>query len=173
METIRGEQVRGIHACEYRFLADGRHLPLVLDFWRIIHPPGSPNADRGVWQDVTEVDAHAPGNEMRMLANDPDHRAEALGEVVAGVALNQQPPILSLTISLSWKKSDHVDAVRQRRGRTSPGDKRGMGREVSQAISGDITPSNAASRFRRVISCMKEFSRSRQASKVGPLPWVT
>ena len=175
IKMIRGERGKRIYSCEYRFLAADETYRWFSDFWRVIELPDSSEKHIvGVWQDVTEEKRIRQENELRLQQMMQTHNLTALGEVVAGVAHEINNPIsfISYNIPLLEEIWNSVDAVLTEHVPGHPiWEKKGMAREDIAREMRDIIHAfkMAASRISRVISGLKEFSRSDEAVRMTPL----
>jgi PAS domain S-box-containing protein len=175
MKMIRGERGKRIYSCEYRFLAADDTYRWFLDFWRVIQLPGSPaHHIVGVWQDVTEEKRIRQENELRLQQMIQTQKLTALGEVVAGVAHEINNPIsfISYNIPLLEEIWETVEAVLAESVERHPAwEKRGMEREDIARNMREIIHAfkMATSRINRVISGLKEFSRSDESVKMNLL----
>ena len=175
IKMIRGERGKRIYSCEYRFLAADDTYRWFSDFWRVIELPDSSEKHIiGVWQDVTEEKRIRQENELRLQQMIQTHNLTALGEVVAGVAHEINNPIsfISYNIPLLEEIWNSVEAVLTEHVPGHPvWEKKGMDREDITRDMRDIIHAfkMAANRISRVISGLKEFSRSDDAVKMTPL----
>jgi len=175
LRMIQGKQGKKVYQCEYRFLAADDSYCWFSDFWRIIDLPESPTAHIvGVWRNVTEEKKIRQENELHLQQMIQTHKLTALGEVVAGVAHEINNPIsfISYNIPLIEEIWDSVEKVMAESSPHHPlWEKRGMNgidiacnmREIIHAFK------MATSRISRVISGLKEFSRSDEAVRMIPV----
>lgn len=173
----RGSKVRRHQGrSEYRFrTADGSYR-WFSDYWRrLLHTGGPPPQIAGVWQDVTEEKRMRQESELRLQQMIQTHKLTALGEVVAGVAheINNPVSFISYNIPLLeeiWSavepfvhRLDEIDPHRRNREVRPEEISRHM-REIIEAFR------IASNRISRVITNLKEFSRSDERStRMKPL----
>jgi len=161
----------GTHHCEYRFRAVDQTYRWFSDFWRPVRMPDVPTPHFvGIWQDVTEEKRIRRENELRLQQIIQTHKLTALGEVVAGVAHEINNPISFISYNIPlleeiWSTiapvlKDHDDFARScsRRG-LGPGEVMDNMDQIIQAFK------IASTRISRVITGLKEFSRSDERSE--------
>ncbi|MFA5182342.1 MAG: ATP-binding protein [Syntrophales bacterium] len=166
LKALRNARSEGAYHCEYRFRASDQSYRWFSDFWRLVRMPDAPlTYFVGIWQDVTEEKRLRQENELRLQQIIQTHKLTALGEVVAGVAheINNPVSFISYNIPLLeeiWDTLEPVfidhDAFAQaceQRGVTRTEVVQNM-REIIHAFK------MASSRITRVITGLKEFSRS-------------
>jgi two-component system, NtrC family, sensor kinase len=163
LKEARGDRM---HHCEYRFRAADHTYRWFSDFWRLVRMPDVPvTYFVGIWQDVTEDKRIRQESELRLQQIIQTHKLTALGEVVAGVAheINNPVSFLSYNIPLLEEIWDTLEPVFlahdafaekcEQRGVTRTEVVQNM-REIIHAFK------MATSRINRVITGLKEFSRS-------------
>ncbi len=156
---------------EYRFRAADHSYRWFSDFWRPLRMPASPDPYFvGVWQDVTEEKRIRQENELRLQQIIQTHKLTALGEVVAGVAheINNPVSFISYNIPLLeeiWETMAPVLKDNDAFGKSCS--RRGLSREeVMENMEQIIQAFKIAStRINRVITGLKEFSRSDERSE--------
>ncbi|MCX5827875.1 MAG: PAS domain-containing protein [Deltaproteobacteria bacterium] len=166
IKALKEASGEGMRHCEYRFRAADQTYRWFSDFWRLVRMPDAPvTYFVGIWQDVTEEKRIRQENELRLQQIIQTHKLTALGEVVAGVAheINNPVSFISYNIPLLeeiWDTLEPVfidqDAFAQvceQRGVTRTEVVQNM-REIIHAFK------IASSRINRVITGLKEFSRS-------------
>lgn len=166
IKALKESRDKSTHHCEYRFRASDQTYRWFSDFWRLVRMPDAPVPYFvGVWQDVTEEKRIRQENELRLQQIIQTHKLTALGEVVAGVAheINNPVSFISYNIPLLeeiWDTLEPVfighDAFAQvceQREVTRTEVVQNM-REIIHAFK------MASSRINRVITGLKEFSRS-------------
>jgi len=180
LKFLRETREEGTHHCQYRFRAADQTYRWFSDFWRLVRMPDAPAPYFvGIWQDVTEEKRIRQENELRLQQVIQTHKLTALGEVVAGVAheINNPVSFISYNIPLLeeiWKTLAPVlqgnDAF------ATACAQRGLTREeVMQNMEAIIHAFKmASSRISRVITGLKEFSRSdeRAGKKALKVPEV-
>jgi PAS domain S-box-containing protein len=172
LKALKDVRSKRMHHCEYRFRTADQTYRWFSDFWRIVRMPDAPRPYFvGIWQDVTEEKRLRQENELRLQQIIQTHKLTALGEVVAGVAheINNPVSFISYNIPLLeeiWETLEPVfndhDAFAQacaQKGVTRTEVIQNM-REIIHAFK------IASSRISRVVTGLKEFSRSdEQAEK--------
>lgn len=155
-----------IQHCEYRFRAADQTYRWFSDFWRLVRIPDAPvTYFVGIWQDVTEEKRIRQENELRLQQIIQTHKLTALGEVVAGVAheINNPVSFISYNIPLLEEIWDTIEPVfLDNEAFTQVCEQRGVTRtEVVENMREIIHAFKMASgRIKRVITGLKEFSRS-------------
>jgi len=166
LKALKDASRTEMHHGEYRFRAADQTYRWFSDFWRIVAMPDAPRPYFvGIWQDVTEEKRLRQENELRLQQIIQTHKLTALGEVVAGVAheINNPVSFISYNIPLLeeiWKtvtpiltgNETFAQTCRQR-GIAPPEVLKNM-EEIIHAFK------MASSRINRVITGLKEFSRS-------------
>lgn len=154
------------HRYSYRFRVMDDSYRWFSDYWRIArHPSGSASYIVGVWQDVTEDKRIRQEGELRLQQMIQTHKLTALGEVVAGVAheINNPVSFIAYNVPILEEIWNTVETILSRSGAHHPDwEKRGLSyeevcsnmREIIQAFK------IGANRISRVITSLKEFSRS-------------
>ncbi|HOI75591.1 MAG TPA: PAS domain S-box protein [Syntrophales bacterium] len=161
---------------EYRFrTADGSYR-WFSDYWRVPrHSGGPPPQVAGVCQDVTEEKRMRQEAELRLQQMIQTHKLTALGEVVAGVAheINNPVSFISYNIPLLEEIWNAVEPGIHRLGEIDPRWKNRdihpeeLTRHMREIIEAFRVASN---RISRVITNLKEFSRSDERSaRMKPL----
>jgi len=166
LKELRNARGDDTYHCEYRFRASDQTYRWFSDFWRLVRMPDAPAPYFvGIWQDVTEEKRIRQENELRLQQIIQTHKLTALGEVVAGVAheINNPVSFISYNIPLLeeiWDTLepvfiDHDASVKlcEQRGVTREEIVQNM-REIIHAFK------MATGRINRVITGLKEFSRS-------------
>ncbi|MCK9196143.1 MAG: PAS domain-containing protein [Syntrophales bacterium] len=166
LKELRNARGDGTYHCEYRFRASDQTYRWFSDFWRLVRMPDAPVPYFvGIWQDVTEEKRIRQENELRLQQIIQTHKLTALGEVVAGVAheINNPVSFISYNIPLLEEIWDTLEPVFidhdasailcEQRGVTRTEIVQNM-REIIHAFK------MATSRINRVITGLKEFSRS-------------
>jgi len=166
LKELRNACGEGTYHCEYRFRAADQTYRWFSDFWRLVRMPDAPAPYFvGVWQDVTEEKRIRQENELRLQQIIQTHKLTALGEVVAGVAheINNPVSFISYNIPLLEEIWDTLEPVFidhdaaatlcEQRGVTRAEIVQNM-REIIHAFK------MATGRINRVITGLKEFSRS-------------
>ncbi|PKN33367.1 MAG: hypothetical protein CVU61_13555 [Deltaproteobacteria bacterium HGW-Deltaproteobacteria-19] len=173
----RGSKVRRRQGkSEYRFrIADGSYR-WFSDYWRLLrHSGGPPPQIAGVWQDVTEEKRMRQEAELRLQQMIQTHKLTALGEVVAGVAheINNPVSFISYNIPLLEEIWSAVEPSIHRLGEIDPRwrDRDVRPEEITRHMREIIEAFRVASnRISRVITNLKEFSRSdERSSRMKPL----
>jgi len=163
LKEARGDRM---YHCEYRFRAADQTYRWFSDFWRLIRMPDTPvTYFVGIWQDVTEEKRIRQESELRLQQIIQTHKLTALGEVVAGVAheINNPVSFLSYNIPLLEEIWDTLEPVfLDHDAFAKKCEQRGVTRtEVVQNMREIIHAFKmATSRINRVITGLKEFSRS-------------
>ena len=171
LKSLREARGEGTHHCQYRFRAADQTYRWFSDFWRLVRMPDAPAPYFvGIWQDVTEEKRIRQENEQRLQQVIQTHKLTALGEVVAGVAheINNPVSFISYNIPLLeeiWKTlapvlqgNDAFAKVCAQRGLPQE--------EIMQNMEAIIHAFKmASSRISRVITGLKEFSRSDERSE--------
>ncbi|MDQ5984836.1 MAG: Sensor histidine kinase RcsC [Syntrophus sp. SKADARSKE-3] len=164
-----------IYGCEYRFLAADDTYRWFSDYWRVIQWPDNPDSHIvGVWQNITEEKRIRQESELRLQQMIHTDKLTALGEVVAGVAheINNPVSFISYNIPLLEEIWNSVDEVLAENVDNHPSwDKRGMNREDIANHMREIIHAFkiASSRISRVITGLKEFSRTDEIIRMNPL----
>jgi len=166
LKELRNAHGEGIYHCEYRFRAADQTYRWFSDFWRLVRMPDAPAPYFvGIWQDVTEEKRIRQENELRLQQIIQTHKLTALWEVVAGVAheINNPVSFISYNIPLLEEIWDTLEPVFidhdtsaklcEQRGVTRAEIVQNM-REIIHAFK------MATGRINRVITGLKEFSRS-------------
>ncbi|MBP8980718.1 MAG: PAS domain S-box protein [Syntrophobacterales bacterium] len=170
LKSLREARGEGTHHCQYRFRAADQSYRWFSDFWRLVRMPDDPVPYFvGIWQDVTEEKRIRQENEQRLQQVIQTHKLTALGEVVAGVAheINNPVSFISYNIPLLeeiWKTlapvlqgNDAFAKVCAQRGLPQE--------EIMQNMEAIIHAFKmASSRISRVITGLKDFSRSDERS---------
>ncbi len=161
---------------EYRFRTAEGSYRWFSDYWRMPrHIGGPPPQIAGVWQDVTEEKRMRQEAELRLQQMIQTHKLTALGEVVAGVAheINNPVSFISYNIPLLEEIWNAVEPAIHRLGEIDPRWKnRDIHPEELTRHMRDIIEAFrvASNRISRVITNLKEFSRSdERAARMKPL----
>lgn len=166
LKALRNGRSEGTYHCEYRFRASDHTYRWFSDFWRLVRmPDASVTYFVGIWQDVTEEKRIRQENELRLQQIIQTHKLTALGEVVAGVAheINNPVSFISYNIPLLEEIWDTLEPVFNDHDAFAQAcEQRGVTRtEVVQNMREIIHAFKiASSRITRVITGLKEFSRS-------------
>ncbi len=171
LNRIRNESKQGTNWCVYRFRVAGDSYRWFSDYHRLIKShDGSAYHIVGAWQDVTEDKLIRQEAELRLQQMIQTHKLTALGEVVAGVAHEINNPISFISYNIPlleeiWKSVEPlipdktlIHAQWKHQGMTPYEIKQNMG-EIIDAFK------IASGRITRVISGLKEFSRSDEAAE--------
>ena len=168
---LQTERSRGTHRYSYRFRVMDDSYRWFSDYWRIVqHPSGSTSYIVGAWQDVTEDKRIRQEGELRLQQMIQTHKLTALGEVVAGVAheINNPVSFIAYNVPILEEIWNTVEAILSRSSVHHPDwEKRGLSyeevcgnmREIIQAFK------IGANRISRVITSLKEFSRSDETAQ--------
>ncbi len=171
MEGLQTEREKGTHRYSYRFRVMDDTYRWFSDYWRIVHlPAGSTSYIVGAWQDVTEDKKIRQEGELRLQQMIQTHKLTALGEVVAGVAheINNPVSFIAYNVPILEQIWNTVEDILVRSGsHHSDWEKRGLSYEEVSSNMREIIQAFkiGANRISRVITSLKEFSRSDEATQ--------
>ena len=163
------------HRVGYRFRVMDDSYRWFSDYWRIIQlPAGSSTYIVGAWQDVTEDKRIRQEGELRLQQMIQTHKLTALGEVVAGVAHEINNPIsfIGYNVPVLEEIWNTVEQILTTKGLSHPDwKKKGLSQEdVCQNMREIIGAFKIGSnRINRVITSLKEFSRSDETTPKKPV----
>ena len=172
---LQADRPKGTHRVGYRFLVMDDSYRWFSDYWRIIQlPVGSSTYIVGAWQDVTEDKRIRQEGELRLQQMMQTHKLTALGEVVAGVAHEINNPIsfIAYNVPVLEEIWNTVEEILAGSGLSHPDwTKKGLNqqdvfqhmREIIQAFK------IGGNRINRVITSLKEFSRSDETAHKKPV----
>jgi PAS domain S-box-containing protein len=177
---LQTERVKGTHRYSYRFRVMDDSYRWFSDYWRIVqHPSGSTSYIVGAWQDVTEDKRIRQEGELRLQQMIQTHKLTALGEVVAGVAheINNPVSFIAYNVPILEEIWNTVETILSRSSAHHPDwEKRGLSYEEVCGNMQEIIQAFkiGANRISRVITSLKEFSRSDETAqkKLVALPDV-
>lgn len=174
-EELQAGYVRGKSRSSYRFRALDDSYRWFSDYWRIVsHPTGRASYIVGAWQDVTEDKKIRQEGELRLQQMIQSQKLTALGEVVAGVAHEINNPVSFIAYNVPileeiWRTADELLG---RSGASHPDwENKGLSYEDVRGTMIDIIQAFkiGAGRISRVVTGLKEFSRSDEASQKKPV----
>jgi PAS domain S-box-containing protein len=163
---LQARRKKDTHRCSYRFRIMDDSYRWFSDYWRIIQlPAGVSTYIVGAWQDVTEDKRIRQEGELRLQQMIQTHKLTALGEVVAGIAHEINNPIsfIGYNVPVLEEIWDTVESILIRDGVNHPDwKKKGLSQqEICQHMREIIQAFKiGSSRISRVITSLKEFSRS-------------
>ena len=172
---LQTEQKKVTHRFGYRFRVMDDSYRWFSDYWRIIRlPAGSSTYIVGAWQDVTEDKRIRQEGELRLQQMIQTHKLTALGEVVAGVAHEINNPIsfIAYNVPILEEIWNTVEEIITTKGLEHPDwEKRGLSQQdVCQSMREIIEAFRiGANRINRVITSLKEFSRSDETTPKKPV----
>ena len=172
---LQTEPDGGMHRISYRFRVMDDSYRWFSDYWRIVqHPAGSPGTIVGAWQDVTEDKRIRQEGELRLRQMIQTQKLTALGEVVAGVAheINNPVSFIAYNVPILEEIWRTVDEILLQSGVCHPDwEKKGLSFEDVRGSMKDIIQAFkiGACRISRVVTSLKEFSRSDEASQKKPV----
>jgi PAS domain S-box-containing protein len=172
---LRAALPGGAHQCEYRFQAADGSYRWFSDYRRLIRLNNrSRNYMVGAWRDITEDRRIRREGELRLQQMIQSHKLTALGEVVAGVAheINNPVSFIAYNIPLLEEMWNAVDPILASDGASHPdwSDKGISYVEVSLNMKEIIEEFKiAAQRIKRVVSGLKEFSRTDESAQKKPV----
>ena len=166
LSELRNTTDKVAHRCTYRFRVMDDSYRWFSDYWRVArHPAGTESYIVGAWQDVTEDKKIRQEGELRLQQMIQTHKLAALGEVVAGVAHEINNPVSFIAYNVPvleeiWSMAEEV--LSRSDGEHPKWSKRGLSYdEVSKNMREIIEAFKiGANRISRVITSLKEFSRS-------------
>ncbi|HOX15424.1 MAG TPA: PAS domain S-box protein [Smithellaceae bacterium] len=168
---LHSGQAKGAHRSSYRFRVMDDSYRWFSDYWRIVQLPiGSTSYIVGAWQDVTEDKRIRQEGELRLQQMIQAHKLTALGEVVAGVAheINNPVSFIAYNVPILEEIWNTVETILSRSSAHHPAwEKRGLSyQEVCGNMQGIIQAFKiGANRISRVITSLKEFSRSDETTE--------
>ncbi len=169
------ERSVGMHRISYRFRVMDDSYRWFSDYRRVVQMPGlAAGYIVGAWQDVTEDKRIRQEGELRLQQMIQTHKLTALGEVVAGVAheINNPVSFIAYNVPVLEEIWDTVETILSRESAHHPDwEKRGLSydevcrnmREIIDAFK------IGANRISRVVTSLKEFSRSDEATQKKPV----
>ena len=177
---LQTEHPKGTHRYSYRFRVMDDSYRWFSDYWRMVqHPSGSTSYIVGAWQDVTEDKRIRQEGELRLQQMIQTHKLTALGEVVAGVAheINNPVSFIAYNVPILEEIWNTVETILSRSSAHHPDwEKRGLSYEEVCSNMQEIIQAFkiGANRISRVITSLKEFSRSDETAqkKMFSLPDV-
>ena len=168
---LQAGREKGTHRYSYRFRVMDDSYRWFSDYWRIVqHPSGSTSYIVGAWQDVTEDKRIRQEGELRLQQMIQTHKLTALGEVVAGVAheINNPVSFIAYNVPILEEIWNTVETILSRSSAHHPDwEKRGLSYEEVCGNMREIIEAFkiGANRISRVITSLKEFSRSDEATQ--------
>ncbi len=159
------------YRCSYRFRILDDSYRWFSDYWRVVQwPSGASSYIVGAWQDVTEDKKIRQEGELRLQQMIQTHKLTALGEVVAGVAheINNPVSFIAYNVPVLEEIWNTVETILSRNSAHHPDwEKRGLTYEEVCANMREIISAFkiGANRISRVITSLKEFSRSDETSQ--------
>jgi len=175
VSELQSEHPGGTHRYSYRFRVMDDSYRWFSDYWRLVQvPTGTTSYIVGAWQDVTEDKRIRQEGELRLQQMMQTHKLAALGEVVAGVAheINNPVSFIGYNVPVLEEIWDTVEMILSRSSAHHPDwEKRGLTyeevcgsmREIIQAFK------IGANRISRVVTSLKEFSRTEETSQKKPV----
>ncbi len=176
LAELKGERAKGAHRYSYRFRVMDDSYRWFSDYWRMVQlPAGTTSYIVGAWQDVTEDKRIRQEGELRLQQMIQTHKLAALGEVVAGVAheINNPVSFIAYNVPVLEEIWSTVETILSRSGARYPEwEKRGLSYEEVCGSMHDIIQAFkiGANRISRVVTSLKEFSRSDEAKLKKPVP---
>ncbi|PKN04801.1 MAG: hypothetical protein CVU74_05070, partial [Deltaproteobacteria bacterium HGW-Deltaproteobacteria-9] len=171
ISELQADRPKGTHRVGYRFRVMDDSYRWFSDYWRIIPLPASLSTYIvGAWQDVTEDKRVRQEGELRLQQMMQTHKLTALGEVVAGVAHEINNPIsfIAYNVPVLEEIWSNVEAILTDNDVTHDAwKKKGLSQEdVFQHMREIIQAFKiGGSRINRIISHLKEFSRSDETTR--------
>ncbi|MHB8138812.1 MAG: PAS domain-containing sensor histidine kinase [Smithellaceae bacterium] len=168
---LQTEQAKGTHRYSYRFRVMDDSYRWFSDYWRIVQlPAGSTSYIVGALQDVTEDKRIRQEGELRLQQMIQTHKLTALGEVVAGVAheINNPVSFIAYNVPILEEIWNTVETILSRSSTHYPDwEKRGLSYEEVCSNMREIIEAFkiGANRISRVITSLKEFSRSDETAQ--------
>jgi PAS domain S-box-containing protein len=172
---LQAERKKGTHRFGYRFRVMDDSYRWFSDYWRIIRPAaGSSTYIVGAWQDVTEDKRIRQEGELRLQQMIQTHKLTALGEVVAGVAHEINNPIsfIAYNVPVLEEIWNTIEEILTTNGLNHPDwKKKGLSQQdVCQNMREIIEAFKiGGNRINRVITSLKEFSRSDETTQKKPV----
>ncbi|MEE9911767.1 MAG: PAS domain S-box protein [Deltaproteobacteria bacterium] len=171
VEELKTMQTKGTHRYSYRFRVMDDSYRWFSDYWRVVqHPAGLTSYIVGAWQDVTEDKRIRQEGELRLQQMIQTHKLTALGEVVAGVAheINNPVSFIAYNVPILEEIWNTVETILSRSSAHHPDwEKRGLSYEEVCSNMQEIIQAFkiGANRISRVITSLKEFSRSDETAQ--------
>jgi len=177
---LQTQHAKGTHRYSYRFRVMDDSYRWFSDYWRIVQlPAGTTSYIVGAWQDVTEDKRIRQEGELRLQQMIQTNKLTALGEVVAGVAheINNPVSFIAYNVPILEEIWNTVETILSRSSAHHPDwEKRGLSYEEVCSNMQEIIQAFkiGANRISRVITSLKEFSRSDETAqkKLVSLPDV-
>jgi PAS domain S-box-containing protein len=175
ISELQAERKKDTHRFGYRFRVMDDSYRWFSDYWRIIRLPGGVSTYIvGAWQDVTEDKRIRQEGELRLQQMIQTHKLTALGEVVAGIAHEINNPIsfMAYNIPVLEEIWNTVEEIITANGVNHPDwKKKGLSQqEICQHMHEIIEAFKiGGSRINRIITGLKEFSRSDETSHKKPV----
>lgn len=166
---------KGSHRFGYRFRVMDDSYRWFSDYWKIIRITADSSAYIvGAWQDVTEDNRIRQEGELRLQQMIQTHKLTALGEVVAGVAHEINNPIsfIGYNVPVLEEIWNSVEEIITAKGLTHPDwKKKGLSQQdICQSMREIIDAFKiGGNRVSRVITSLKEFSRSDETTQKKPV----
>lgn len=163
---LKSAMEKDTHHYTYRFRVMDDSYRWFSDYWRIArHPSGTESYIVGAWQDVTEDKRIRQEGELRLQQMIQTHKLTALGEVVAGVAheINNPVSFIAYNVPVLEEIWNMVEEILSRSDVKHPDwGKRGLSYDEVRKNMQEIIQAFkiGANRISRVITSLKEFSRS-------------
>jgi PAS domain S-box-containing protein len=173
--ALQTECAQGTHRYSYRFRIMDDSYRWFSDYWRIAQvPAGSTSYIVGAWQDVTEDKRIRQEGELRLQQMIQTQKLTALGEVVAGVAheINNPVSFIAYNVPILEDIWNTVETILSRSSAHHPDwEKRGLSYEEVRGNMREIIQAFkiGANRISRVVTSLKEFSRSDETSQKKPV----
>ena len=175
INELQTERKKNTHRFGYRFRVMDDSYRWFSDYWRIIGLPATSSTYIvGAWQDVTEDKRIRQEGELRLQQMIQTHKLTALGEVVAGVAHEINNPIsfIAYNVPILEEIWNTVEEIIIAKGLTHPAwEKKGLSQQdVCQSMKEIIAAFKiGGNRINRVITSLKEFSRSDETTSKKPV----
>ncbi len=172
---LDAERSAGMHRISYRFRVMDDSYRWFSDYRRVVQMPGlATSYIVGAWQDVTEDKRIRQEGELRLQQMIQAHKLTALGEVVAGVAheINNPVSFIAYNVPVLEEIWNAVDDILSRENIRHPDwAKRGLSYDDVRRNMHEIIEAFkiGANRISRVVTSLKEFSRSDEASQKKPV----
>ena len=175
VSELQSERPKGTHRYSYRFRVMDDSYRWFSDYWRMVQlPAGSTGYIVGAWQDVTEDKRIRQEGELRLQQMMQTHKLAALGEVVAGVAheINNPVSFIAYNVPVLEEIWNTAEIILARNGAHHPDwEKRGLTYEEVCTSMHEIIQAFkiGANRISRVVTSLKEFSRTEEAAPKKPV----
>jgi PAS domain S-box-containing protein len=175
ISELQSEHSRDTHRYSYRFRVMDDSYRWFSDYWRLVSlPSGKTSYIVGAWQDVTEDKRIRQEGELRLQQMIQTHKLTALGEVVAGVAheINNPVSFIAYNVPVLEEIWNTVETILSRSGPHYPEwENRGLSyEEVNRSMREIIQAFKiGANRISRVVTSLKEFSRSDETTQKKPV----